>query len=157
ATSKPRKPISGSYRREAGRGRDKKQVKENYSNDTLIAPSAELRGDIPFTGGLHIQGTVIGNISVGNDGGRLVIGESGRVQGEIRVPKIVVNVRVEGDVHASEHLELAENAVIEGNLYYTLIEMVMGAQVDGKLVRQNERKNLPHPDQVKNGKESPQE
>ena len=132
-------------------GRDKKPVKENYSNHTLIAPSAEIRGDIQFTGGLHILGTVIGNISVGAEGGRLVIGESGKVQGEIRVPKIVVNGKVEGDVHASEHLELAEKAVIEGNVYYTLIEMVMGAQVDGKLVRQNERKHLPHPDQVNGG------
>ena len=32
-----------------------------------------------------------------------------------------------------------------------MIEMIMGAQVDGKLVRQNERKHLPHPDQVGNG------
>jgi len=138
-------------------GRDKKTKKENYSNHTLIAPSAEIRGDVQFAGGLHVLGTVVGNISVSDEGGRLVIGESGKVQGEIRVPKIVINGRVEGDVHASEHLELAEKAVIEGNVYYTLIEMVMGAQVDGKLVRQNERKNLPHPDQVKNGKESPQE
>ena len=134
-------------------GRDKKAAKDNYSNHTLIAPSAEIRGDIEFTGGLHVLGTVVGNISVGTEGGRLVIGETGRVQGEIRVPRIVVNGRVEGDVHASEHLELAEKAVIEGNVYYTLIEMVMGAQVDGKLVRQNERKNLPHPDQV-NGNQS---
>jgi len=131
-------------------GRDKKP-RDNYSNHTLIAPSAQIRGDIEFTGGLHVLGTVTGNISVGGEGGRLVIGETGRVQGEIRVPKIVVNGKVEGDVHASEHLELAEKAVIEGNVYYTLIEMVMGAQVDGKLVRQNERKHLPHPDQVKNG------
>lgn len=138
-------------------GRDKKTKKENYSNHTLIAPSAEIRGDVQFAGGLHVLGTVVGNISVSDEGGRLVIGESGKVQGEIRVPKIVINGRVEGDVHASEHLELAEKAVIEGNVYYTLIEMVMGAQVDGKLVRQNERKNLPHPDQVKNGKEGPQE
>jgi cytoskeletal protein CcmA (bactofilin family) len=123
----------------------------------LIAPSAEIRGDVEFSGGLHVLGTVVGNISVSDEGGRLVIGESGKVQGEIRVPKIVINGRVEGDVHASEHLELAEKAIIEGNVYYTLIEMVMGAQVDGKLVRQNERKNLPHPDQVKNGKEEPKE
>lgn len=138
-------------------GRDKKSKKENYSNHTLVAPSAEIRGDIEFTGGLHVLGTVVGNISVGTEGGRLVIGESGKVQGEIRVPKIVINGRVEGDVHASEHLELAEKAVIEGNVYYTLIEMVMGAQVDGKLVRQNERKNLPHPDQVKNDKDGQQD
>lgn len=136
-------------------GRDKKSStnNSNYSNHTLIAPSAQVRGDVEFTGGLHVLGTVIGSITVGAEGGRLVIGESGRVQGEVRVPKVAINGRVEGDVHASEHLELAEKAVVEGNVYYTLIEMVMGAQVNGKLVREgSEPKHLPGPDQV-NGKD----
>lgn len=134
-------------------GRDKKRGSDsNYANHTLIAPSAQIRGDIEFTGGLHVLGKVIGSITVTGDGGRLVIGESGCVEGEIRVPKVVINGRVEGDVHATEHLELAEKAVIEGNVYYALIEMVMGAQVNGKLVRQGaDRKHLPSPDQVRNG------
>ena len=125
-------------------GRDKKE-KQNYSDHTLIAPSAEITGDIAFSGGLHVLGTVVGNISVANGDGRLTIGESGCVKGEIRVNKVVVNGRVEGDVHASEHLELAEKAVVEGNVYYTLIEMIMGARVNGKLVRQDEQRHLPAP------------
>ncbi|MDF1779892.1 MAG: polymer-forming cytoskeletal protein [Alcanivoracaceae bacterium] len=132
-------------------GRDKKTNDTNYSNHTLIAPSAQIRGDVEFSGGLHVMGKVIGSITVTGDGGRLVVGESGCVEGEIRVPKVVINGRVEGDVHATEHLELAEKAVIEGNVYYTLIEMVMGAQVNGKLVREgSDRKNLPSPEHVKN-------
>jgi|TARA_R110002073_G_scaffold334916_1_gene525603 cytoskeletal protein CcmA (bactofilin family) len=131
-------------------GRDKKSSHTNYSDHTLIAPSAQIRGDVEFSGGLHVMGKVIGSITVTGDGGRLVIGESGFVEGEIHVPKVVVNGRVVGDVHAAEHLELAEKAVVEGNVYYTMIEMVMGAQVNGKLVRESaERKHLPSPDQVK--------
>jgi cytoskeletal protein CcmA (bactofilin family) len=125
-------------------GRDKKE-KQNYADHTLIAPSAEIKGDIAFSGGLHVLGTVEGNISVANGDGRLTIGESGCVKGEIRVNKVVVNGRVEGDVHATEHLELAEKAVVEGNVYYTLIEMIMGARVNGKLVRQDEQRHLPAP------------
>ena len=132
-------------------GRDKKP-KENYANHTLIAPSASIKGDIEFSGGLHVQGTVEGNITVTGEGGKLVIGEAGCVKGEINVPLIVINGRVEGDVHATENLELAEKAVVEGNVYYSLIEMVMGAQVNGKLVR-SERRHLPSPDQV-NGKKA---
>ena len=126
-------------------GRDKK-VREDYRNHTLVAPTAEIKGDISFSGGLHVQGRVEGNISVTGQGGRLVIGENGVVKGEVRVPRVIINGRVEGDVHATEQLELAEKAVIEGNVYYNLIEMVVGAQVNGKLVRQGERKNLPAPD-----------
>nr|WP_281502366.1 polymer-forming cytoskeletal protein [Alcanivorax sp. S6407] len=121
----------------------------------MIAPSATVKGDLEFTGGLHVQGTVEGNISVGKDGGRLIIGETGVVKGEIQVPQVVINGRVEGDVHASENLELAEKASVEGNVYYQMIEMVMGARVNGKLVRlDDERRNLPAPDKDKKGEKA---
>lgn len=131
-------------------GRDKKQS-QNFADHTLIAPSARIQGDVEFSGGLHVMGTVVGNIAVQDGDGKLVIGESGCVKGEIRVPKVVINGKVEGDVHATEHLELAEKAVVEGNVYYTLIEMVIGARVNGKLVRQDEQRHLPPP--VKGNKE----
>ena len=145
-------------------GRDKKTAattgassSQDYRNHTLIAPSATVRGDIEFSGGLHIQGTVEGNVSVGKDGGRLVIGESGVVKGEIQVAQVVINGRVEGDVHATENLELAEKASVEGNVYYRMIEMVMGARVNGKLVRLDyERRNLPAPDASKASKPEPE-
>ncbi|MGB2337305.1 MAG: bactofilin family protein [Alcanivorax sp.] len=145
-------------------GRDKKTAattgassSQDYRNHTLIAPSATVRGDIEFSGGLHIQGTVEGNVSVGKDGGRLVIGESGVVKGEIQVAQVVINGRVEGDVHATENLELAEKASVEGNVYYRMIEMVMGARVNGKLVRlDDERRNLPAPDASKAAKSEPE-
>ncbi len=139
-------------------GWDKKK-QEDYRNHTLLAPSARVVGNIDFSGGLHVLGRVEGNISVTGDGGRLVIGESGSVLGDINVPRVVINGRVEGHVQATEHLELAEKAVIEGNVYYTVLEMVAGSQVNGKLVRQSEgRRNLPSPEAVNgngNGSQSP--
>ena len=131
-------------------GRDKKSTggQQNFRDHTLIAPSARIVGDIEFNGGLHVQGEVDGNITVGEDGGQLVIGESGVVRGEIRVPRITINGRVEGDVNATEHLELASKAQVEGNVFYVMIEMLMGARVNGKLVRlDEERRTLPAPEQ----------
>jgi cytoskeletal protein CcmA (bactofilin family) len=49
---------------------------------------------------------------------------------------VVVNGTVIGDVHASGHVELASEARIHGNVYYALIEMAMGAEVNGNLVHQ---------------------
>lgn len=127
------------------RGRGRKAPRENSIKHTLVASGAEIRGDIVFSGALHVHGRIEGNISVGADGGQLVVGGGGAVKGEIRVPDIIINGRVEGDVHALGKLELAEEAVIEGNVYYNLIEMVVGAQVNGKLLRQGEPKHLPAP------------
>jgi cytoskeletal protein CcmA (bactofilin family) len=55
------------------------------------------------------------------------------VQGEIRVPHAVINGQVQGDVHASERLELAPQARITGDVRYRTLEMAAGAQVNGRM------------------------
>jgi cytoskeletal protein CcmA (bactofilin family) len=131
-------------------GRDNKKSLGggSASTHTLIADGTEIKGDILFSGGLHIQGKVIGNIASESDQGQLIIGETGSVEGEVKVARVVVNGHVNGNIHASEHLELAEKAEVMGNVFYNVIEMLMGARVNGKLVRQDGRRNLPSPDQI---------
>jgi cytoskeletal protein CcmA (bactofilin family) len=62
------------------------------------------------------------------------VSERGLVEGEIRVPNIVLNGSVVGDVYATEHIELAAQARVTGNVYYRLIEMARGAEVNGNFV-----------------------
>lgn len=127
--------------------RDKKKTVTNQAH-TLIADGTEIKGDIMFAGTLHVQGKVIGNIASQSEQGLIIVGESGAVEGEINVPKAIINGRVQGNVHTSDHLELAEKAEVQGNVFYNVIEMLIGARVNGKLVRQDERRNLPAPDQI---------
>lgn len=100
---------------------------------TLIAANAQVVGDVHFTGGLHVQGVIRGNVLAGAEGGHLVIGEGGVVDGEICAPHVVINGEVRGNVLATERLELAARAVVTGNVHYRLIEIVMGARIDGVL------------------------
>jgi len=103
--------------------------------DTVIGQQTRLEGDIRFTGGLHVDGTVKGNIIAepGSDN-VLTVSEKGRIEGDVQVPNLELNGAVEGDVHASERVELASHAKVTGNVYYNLIEMAMGAEVNGNLV-----------------------
>ncbi|WP_347332196.1 bactofilin family protein [Marinimicrobium locisalis] len=105
------------------------------SNHTLISRGTKVVGDLHFTGDLQIEGAVVGNIIAesGNDA-KLVVAEKGSVEGEIRVPMVVINGKVNGNVHSIKHVELAAKAVVEGNVHYQLIEMVKGSQVNGSLV-----------------------
>ena len=105
------------------------------NNHTLISKGTSIVGDVHFSGDLQVEGRVKGNILVegGNDA-KLVIADKGIVEGEIRVPMVVINGKVIGNVYSSKHLELAAKAVVEGNVHYQLIEMVKGAQVNGSLV-----------------------
>ncbi len=103
--------------------------------DTLIGRKSEMLGDVNFSGGLHVDGTVKGNVVSEDDPSSvLTLSESGTIEGDVKVPNIVLNGTVVGDVHAKHHIELASNARITGNVYYSLIEMAMGAEVNGNLV-----------------------
>lgn len=103
--------------------------------DTLISKSARLQGDIEFTGGLHLDGRVAGNVrSIGNDAATLWISEQGTVEGSVQVPAVVINGTVIGDVHARERVAIGPQSRITGNVHYGTMEMALGAQVDGKLI-----------------------
>ena len=104
---------------------------------TLISRSSEITGDIHFSGILEIEGKVYGNIYADEDSKAEVrIRESGLVKGEIKVPIVIINGLVEGDIYSNNHVELAAKAKIVGNVYYHLIEMVMGSEVNGSLCQQ---------------------
>ncbi len=107
--------------------------------DSLVGKETNLSGDINFSGGLLIDGKVTGNITANNDEHATVtISENGCVTGEIQIPNIIINGMVEGNVYASNHVELAKKARVFGNVYYNLFEMAMGAEVNGNLVHMSE-------------------
>ncbi|QLC72587.1 polymer-forming cytoskeletal protein [Pseudomonas sp. LPB0260] len=105
---------------------------QRFSGKTsLIATGAELNGDLRFQGAVQVDGRMNGNILTSD--GMVRVSVEGQVEGEIRAPHIVIDGEVIGDVHASEHLELGARARVRGNLYYGLMEMAMGAQIEGRL------------------------
>lgn len=113
-----------------------KKQSMKFSNDhTLISRGTTIKGDVHFSGELQIEGAVQGNVIADDQSAaRIVVAEKGQVTGEIRVPSVVINGAVVGDIFAAKHIELAAKAVVDGNVHYQLIEMVKGAQVNGNLV-----------------------
>ncbi len=114
--------------------------------DTLIGHSITVSGDVAFTGGLHLDGKVIGNISAENnsDNSVLVVSESGSIEGDVTVAFAVINGEVIGNVYATQKLELSPKARIRGDVHYHLLEMASGAEVNGKMVHETEKMLLEH-------------
>ena len=100
-------------------------------NTTLIAPGTVIHGNVRFFGIMHLEGSVQGNIA--SEDGLLTVAGNGDVEGDIHAARVVIDGNVRGNVYASEHLELAAGAVIEGNVFYQVVEMAKGAQVNGGL------------------------
>lgn len=103
--------------------------------DTMIGPNTEVQGDLQFSGALLVQGKIRGNVTAQDDGHSAIqLTESGAIEGEVRGPFIVLDGVVIGDVFSGEHIELSSKARVTGNVYYNLMEMAIGAEVNGKLV-----------------------
>lgn len=106
---------------------------------TVIGQGTVITGDVAFSGGLHLDGAIKGNVSGdGESRSTLTVSEQGAVEGDVRVENLILNGTVIGDVYANERVELAANARVSGTVYYRLLEMAMGAEVNGQLVHTDE-------------------
>lgn len=107
--------------------------------ETLVGSNSKISGDLHFKGGCHIDGTVNGNVTADPDTeSALSISDIGHVDGGVTVPYVVLNGIVKGDVFANKRVELGATARVIGNVYYNLIQMAEGAEINGKLVHQPE-------------------
>lgn len=117
----------------------KKRQLPDYAS--IIGEGTEVAGGIRFSGGMHIDGTVVGDVSgQAEDGCALTLGRRGTIQGNLDVAHVVLDGAVIGDVRASRRAELASGARIEGNLHYGDLVMAVGAKVNGKLLALDEMK-----------------
>jgi len=105
--------------------------------ETLVGANSKFYGDLHYLGGCHIDGAVKGNVTADPDTeSALSISDIGSVDGGVTVPYVTLHGIVKGDVFSSERVELGSTARVIGNVYYNLIQMAEGAEINGKLVHQ---------------------
>lgn len=104
--------------------------------DTLIARSVRVNGDVEFAGGLHLDGQVVGAVRADSQAAAsLSVSDSGSIEGSVEVTDLILHGTVRGDIVARGRVVLGASARVEGNVHYGVIEMTLGAQITGKLVR----------------------
>lgn len=124
---------------------DQKKLKKINTTDvsSIIGEGTTIKGDISYSGGLHIDGRVEGNVSAEEGAAAtLTLSKLGSIYGNVDIPTIVIAGEVQGDVTASDRVQLIANARITGNVKYNLIEMEVGAEVNGQLVRQQGERSV---------------
>lgn len=98
---------------------------------SIIAAGAVLVGDLRVDGAVQLDGRLQGNLIA--EDGLVRVSAGGLVEGSIHARHVILDGEVSGDVHASEQVDLGAEARVCGNLYYGLMEMTNGAQVQGRL------------------------
>lgn len=115
-----------------------------FAISTLVGSETEINGGIAFKGGLHIDGIVKGSVTANDDASAVMtLGPRARIEGDVRVGRVILDGTVVGDVYSTISVELAPNARVMGNIYYHVIEMSIGAEVNGQLIHTEEK--VPEP------------
>ena len=68
----------------------------------------------------------------------LSISETGAIEGNVEAGNVMLSGTVRGDIVARNRVVLGATAQVQGNVYYGVIEMTLGAQIMGKLTRISE-------------------
>lgn len=122
-----------------GKARKKTQLISVSRLSTLIAEGVQIDGDLGFSSGVRIDGTVKGNVvgRAGEGGARslLVVSDKGRIEGSVRCFDAVINGTVAGDLEVEHFLELQAKAHVTGRIRYRQLQMDLGAVVEGELHR----------------------
>ena len=115
--------------------------KETFGS--IIGADLEIFGSLLATKSLRIDGTVVGDIKTkaGADV-CIALGKSGLVQGNISGVRVLVAGRVEGNVLATERVELHSGADVHGDIVYAQIGIEQGARLSGllsKIINEDDR------------------
>lgn len=102
---------------------------------TLIGEGSTVDGVVKFSGGLHVVGTINGGAVSEEEDSVLIVSENALVKGKVRVKHLIVNGQVDGEIYVDGKVELFDKARINGDIHYKILDLPVGAQVDGKLIR----------------------
>jgi len=105
---------------------------------TLIGEDSTVDGVVNFKGGLHVVGTINGGAVSEEDDSVLIVSENAFVKGKVKVKHLIVNGEIDGEIYVDGKVELFDKARIKGDIHYKILELPVGAQVDGKLIRIDE-------------------
>ena len=95
---------------------------------TVIAKGTSMDGKFACTENVRLDGSIKGEVRVDK---RLVMGETGVVEGNIVAQDAVIKGRIIGDIIVRESLQLVGTAVIEGNITARTMVVEEGARYNG--------------------------
>ena len=120
----------------------KKKKRKFVAITTLIDKDIVISGDTSYTGGIRIDGKMIGNLKVhGEEDSLLIMGHGSKITGDVDVEKAIINGEINGNIKCHDYLELNTNSIVNGSIEYDIIEVQEGAKITGdlKFIKNNKK------------------
>jgi cytoskeletal protein CcmA (bactofilin family) len=96
----------------------------------VLGPTLHFKGELYGEEDLEFQGQLEGTIEHTRS---LSIGKEGGVTGNIRAKFVIVEGRVDGDIYASESVQVRQSAKVKGNIYAPRVGIAEGANFSGSI------------------------
>lgn len=109
----------------------KEEVGKVGKVDTLIGQGAEIKGTISTKGTLRIDGSIDGGIA---NAEAVIIGEDGKVKGDINAQTVVVGGKITGNIIASTNIEMLPHSQVKGDISAPQLFIAEGAIFEGNCV-----------------------
>lgn len=106
-----------------------KKVKDIESVNTIIGKDAAFEGNMDFSGSIRVDGKVVGAIN--SDGGTVIIGETAKVEADIKVAIAIVRGELKGTIDASDRIEIYPPARVDGDIVAPVISIDTGVVFNG--------------------------
>jgi len=137
-----------------------KKVKEDKGTDALerkevnafMGAETFFEGKLTYTGAVRLDGRFKGEIRSDDT---LLVGETGRIEGEIRVGIAIIQGEVVGNVYGKERIELHHPGRMIGNITAPAVVMDEGALFEGncKMKKKEEKKEVKQEEKKEEKKE----
>jgi cytoskeletal protein CcmA (bactofilin family) len=96
-----------------------------------IGKSVVIKGELSGSEDLYVDGQVEGTIEL--HGNSLIIGASGQVRANVNAKGVIVQGKLEGNIHATERAELKKSATAVGDIITQRVAIEEGAYFKGKV------------------------
>ena len=118
-------------------GKEKPKESLRKKINSLIGEGTTVEGTINFKGGLHVVGNINGGVRSDDVDSLLIVSETSLVTGDVKVSHLILNGQIDGNIYVDGKVELFDQARINGDVHYHLLELPVGAVVNGKLICEN--------------------
>jgi cytoskeletal protein CcmA (bactofilin family) len=96
-----------------------------------IGKSLVIKGELSGSEDIYVDGQVEGSIAL--KGNSLTVGPNGQVKASVEAKGVIVQGKLEGNVAASDRVELRKSAVMTGDISTQRIAIEEGAYLKGKI------------------------
>jgi cytoskeletal protein CcmA (bactofilin family) len=96
---------------------------------TIISHGVKIEGKVSSSGNIRVEGEILGDIT---SQGKVIVGENGKVNGQVSGEDITIGGKVSGTVKAKEKLVLDSKGNLKGDIFTKILVVEAGAKFDGK-------------------------